>query len=240
MPSPDPLPAPPPDSAPHAQPRITVVTAHAPEAVVASASAAPVPTTASLSLPAHQAVETLVSPQASFEEKQAAWGLLRDSGKLDQAITEFEQRASASPTTAEYPATLGQAYLQKAGTLKDLREQGILGLKADQSFDAALNLDPANWEAGFWKATAMSYWPPQLGKSQEIIDRFLELIKLQETRAPQPQFAQTYATLGDQYQKQGYPDYAKQVWQRGAALFPNDTQLQQKLENPASTQTAAR
>ena len=60
---------------------------------------------------------------------------------VDQAISELEQSATAQPNLAEYPAALGQAYLQKAGSIQDVREQGILGMKADQSFDAALALD---------------------------------------------------------------------------------------------------
>ncbi|HEY5913903.1 MAG TPA: hypothetical protein VJA21_25215 [Verrucomicrobiae bacterium] len=199
-----------------------------------------IPPAAPPSLPYQQALSVLVSSQAGFEQKQAAWKHLRDSGKLDQVIGDLEQRASANPTVAEYPAALGQACLQKAGTLNDIREQGILGLKADQSFDAALNLDPSNWEAGFWKATAMSYWPPQLGKGSEVITRFVELAKLQEGQPTQPQFAQTYLLLGDQYQKQGYPDYARQTWQRGATLFPNDTTLAQRLTQPTPEQATVR
>jgi tetratricopeptide (TPR) repeat protein len=185
---------------------------------------------------------TLLSPQSTFAQKQEALQRVKDSGHLDQLISELERRAVAEPTLAENPATLGQAYLQKAGTLNDVREQGILGLKADQSFEAALNIDPSNWDAGFWKAAAMSYWPPQLGKGPEVIQRFVDLMKLQEAQSPQPQFAQTYVILGEQYQKQGYPDYATQVWQRGAALFPNEAKLLEKLNQPQTQnqQAAAR
>ena len=205
------------------------------EPSVATAQTPPgtVPAPASVSPLVAQAIANLVSPQAPFAQKQAAWQQLSASGKLDQAITHLEQQLAANPKAAEYPATLGQAYLQKAGTIQDLREQGILGMKADQNFEAALALDPANWEARFWRATAMSYWPPELKKSQEVIENCLELVKLQETQAPQPQFAQTYVLLGEQYQKNGYADYATQVWQRGAQLFPGDRRFQDKLTAPA-------
>ncbi len=183
-----------------------------------------------------QAIENLVSPQASHAHKQYAWQQLRDAGKLDVAITELEQRTSANPNSAAYPATLGQAYLQKAGTIQDMREQGILGMKADQSFEAALALDPSNWEARFWRTAAMSYWPSELGKSREVIESFLGLIKQQEEQSPQPQFAQTYLMLGDQYSKQGHTQYATQVWHRGASLFPDHAELRDRLS--ASTQNA--
>jgi len=235
---PDPDPAPLPEPLPVTNP------APAPEAVAVAAATSSVatatPVASASSLPFQQALDTLVSSQATYDQKQAAWGQIQDAGRLDQAIAELEQRASANPNAAEYPATLGQAYLHKAGTVKDIREQGILGMKADQTFDAAMNIDPANWEAGFWKAVAMSYWPPQLNKGQEVIERFVELIKLQENQLPQPQFAQTYFLLGEQYQKQGYADYARQIWQRGAILFPNDSKLLEKAnEQAAETQAAA-
>jgi hypothetical protein len=180
-----------------------------------------------------QAIETLLSPQSSYPQKQEAWKQLRDLGKMDQAIAELERRVSGNPQVADYSATLGRAYLEKAGTIQDVREQGILGMKADLAFDEALKTDPNNWEARFTKAVALSYWPPQLNKGQEVIDHFTQLINQQEAQAPQPQFAQTYVWLGDQYQKAGNADYARQIWERGAALYPNDATLPKRLTQPA-------
>jgi tetratricopeptide (TPR) repeat protein len=189
----------------------------------------------------HQAIQTLTSAQATYAHKQVAWQQLRESGKLDQAISELEQTMTAQPNFAEYPATLGQAYLHKAGSIQDVREQGILGMKADQSFDAALALDPTSWEARFWKATAMSYWPSQLGKGAEVIEHCLELVRVQENRPSQPQFVQSYLLLGDQYQRMGHVDYARQAWQRGLTYFPENSDLQSRLKGGEQPQqTAAR
>lgn len=178
----------------------------------------------------NQAIESIVSPRAGHAQKEVAWKHLRESGKLDQAIGELEQRAAANAGAAEYPAALGQAYLQKCGTIQDVREQGILAMKADQVFDAALNLDSNNWEARFTKALAMSYWPTQMNRGNEVMQHFVTLVEQQEAQTPQPHFAQTYLRLGDEYQKYGHADYAKQVWQRGAALFPEDRELRLKLQ----------
>jgi tetratricopeptide (TPR) repeat protein len=176
-----------------------------------------------------QDIETLASPQASFEQKQAVWERLRETGTLDQAIGELEQRLANDPQVPEYSAALGKAYLKKCALTQDVREQAIFAMKADQTLEAALSLDPSNWEARFTKAVGMSYWPAQLNKGQEVIQQFQALIELQEARAPQPEFAKSYVWLGDQYYKAGYSDAAAQVWQRGAALFPIDTELKAKL-----------
>lgn len=179
-----------------------------------------------------QTIELLVSPQTDFGQKQAVWQRLRGEGKLDQVIKELEQRVADHPAAPECPTALGQAYVNKIPTSQDSHEPAILGLKADQSFDAALQIDPSYWEARFFKAAALSYWPEELNKGAEVVEQFNELIKQQEAMPPQPHFAQTYVLLGKQYQKEGYTDYARQVWQRGAALFPNDSALRKLATTP--------
>jgi tetratricopeptide (TPR) repeat protein len=174
-------------------------------------------------------VDVLVSPQASHQQKQEAWKYLGEAGKLDQAIADLEKRTADDPNNAECASVLGHAYLHKCGLIKDVREQGILAMQADKLFDTALSLDSSNWEARFIKAVAMSYWPPMLNKGDEVIQHFQTLIQQQETQAQQPHFAETYAWLGDQYQKAGRADDARAVWQRGAVLFPADEKLRTKL-----------
>src|ERR1041385_4923245 len=56
-----------------------------------------------------QTVDTLVSPQVSYEQKRSAWKQLKDGGHLDQAIGELEQRMTADPRGADNAAALGDA-----------------------------------------------------------------------------------------------------------------------------------
>ncbi|MGD0016709.1 MAG: hypothetical protein ABSC38_04220 [Verrucomicrobiia bacterium] len=191
----------------------------------------PVPPTAkpAVAMVLSQPLQTLVSPEASYAQKQAVWKQLKDTHQLDQAITDLEHAAQADPSAAEYPAALGQAYIQKLRTTEDIRDRTILAMQADQNFDQALNLDPSNWDARFWKAAALSRWPAELNKSEEVMQNLVTLVEQQEVQPPQPQFAQTYVLLGEQYQKAGYADYAREAWQRGAALFPDNNTLREKL-----------
>jgi tetratricopeptide (TPR) repeat protein len=174
-------------------------------------------------------METLLSPQATFEQKQKAWSQLKDKGQLDEVINELEHRWTDQPRDAALPTTLGQAYLKRAGMTQDVREQAILGMKADKTFDDALALDPSNWQARFTKAVGMSYWPAQMNKGQEVIDQFQMLIQQQEGQAPQPEFAQSYRWLGEQYSKAGQADEAQKAWQRGLALFPDNPELKKRV-----------
>ena len=211
--------------APTEGPLETTVAATPPAAPVLP-PAAPKPSVAETLSPL---VQTLVSRQASYAQRQVVWRQLSDAHQLDDAITELEHATTAEPSAAEYPTALGIAYVQKLRTLEDFREQSILAIKADKSFDQALELDPSNWDARFWKATSLSYWPEGLNKSGEVIENFVTLVEQQEKQPPQPQFAETYVRLGEQYQKAGYPEYARETWQRGAALFPADNTLRERL-----------
>jgi hypothetical protein len=179
-----------------------------------------------------QALDILVSPQTSFQQRQAAWKQLRDAGELDQALASLKQGVANNPTSAEYPTALGEAYVYKLQTIRDFHEVSILALQADQSFNTALGLDPANWEAQFFKAAALSRWPAEMNKGPEVIQQFSNLIDQQEAMPPQPQFAQTYVLLGDQYKKTGQRDYAVQTWRLGLAKFPGDSTLQGRIAHP--------
>lgn len=180
-----------------------------------------------------QAIESLLSTRLTHEQRRDILKKLNESGKLGQAIAELEQQAASDPSNAAYPTALGQAYLEQAATTQDVPDKAILAMQAVKSFDAALSLDPSNWEAAFTKAALMSHYPAELNQGQAVIDQFTQLINQQEAQPSQPQFAQTYVLLGDQYQKLGRNDYALATWQSGAALFPGNSTLQKRLAQSA-------
>src|SRR5207249_4739488 len=82
-----------------------------------------------------QAIDTLVSLQSRYDQKEAAWKKLTDMGQLDQAITELEKRAAEHPRSAEYATVLGHTYIKKCIIVQDQREQSVLAMKADQIFN---------------------------------------------------------------------------------------------------------
>jgi tetratricopeptide (TPR) repeat protein len=206
-------------------------------AVSVSNQAASAPAAGSVEAIAFRAaMDTLVSPHSTYAERQAAWKQLQDSGRLADAAAELEQLMANDPKNALYPSALGQAYLKLCATTTDVRQQAIWAMTADEDFETALNLDPSNWDARYTKTVAMTYWPASLNKGDEVIQQFNTLIAQQEQQPPQPQFAQTYEWLGKQYQKAGQTDAARQVWQRGAALYPDNPSLQNLLAASATPQ----
>jgi len=181
-----------------------------------------------------RAFDSLFSRQLTHEQRRDILKKLVESGKIDQAIGELQQQVADNPRNAEYQTALGQAYIEKAVALQDdIPDKAILAMQAMKSFDAALSVDSANWEARYTRTSVMSHYPAEMNKGQEVIDQFTQLINQQEAQTPQPQFAKTYVALGDQYQKLGQNDYALATWQAGAQLFPSDKTLQKRLTQPA-------
>jgi len=179
----------------------------------------------------NQMIESLISPQTSYEQRQGLWKKLSEAGFLDQALTDLQHEVTADPRSAGAVTALGEGYYKKAGATDEVREKAILAMKADQTLEAALNLDPVNWEARFTKAVGMSYWPAELNKGGEVIEQLRTLIQQQESEVQQPKFARTYLRLGEQFEKTGHANDAAQVWERGASLFPTDPDLRKKVSS---------
>lgn len=228
--------SPAPVSQPPAQPVASVpATAPAPAAVETPAGAPVNPIT--------KAVDSLLSAK-SGKAKNALLRQLVLDGQIDQVIAELQQRAAANPNDPEIPTTTGEAMLNKLRALYEANggpsgpqnndEIGILAMQADQQFDAALKIDPQNWEAQFVKSSAQYYWPANPQTDNDTVQRLSSLIDQQDSMAAQPDFAQTYVVLGNEYVKIGQPEKAYATWQLGLSKFPNSGDLQQKVGSAAN------
>jgi tetratricopeptide (TPR) repeat protein len=177
-------------------------------------------------------VDALLSAKSAAEKHELFQQLLK-SGQMDQAIAELKQRALDTPDDPKIPTTIGEALINKVGAIHaaggDINEQGILAMQADQSFNAALKIDPGNYEAQLVKTISMSYWPADPVRDAQVVQTLSSLIDRQETMPSQPGFAQAYIYLGNEYQKIGQPDKAQATWQLGLAKFPDNSTLQKKV-----------
>jgi tetratricopeptide (TPR) repeat protein len=185
----------------------------------------------------HKLANALLTAK-SAAEKHALFEQLRKDNELDAVIADLKQQATADPNNPEIPTTIGEAQLNQIRALKesgnDNNDQaGILAMQADQEFDAALKIDPNNWEAQFVKSASMYYWPSSPDMDAKEVQQLTHLIDQQGTMPSQPDFAQTYLLLGNEYQKLGQPDKAVATWALGAQQFPNNSALQNKLANPS-------
>jgi tetratricopeptide (TPR) repeat protein len=162
-----------------------------------------------------------------------AWGRFqraRELGILDDAIAEAEKYAAAHPAEADPQIALAAAYTVKLMATPDGMERGTWAMKALGCYDAALKVDPENWDAQFSRGVNLSRWPAFLGKQPEAIQAFERLIEQQSRTAPEPKFAQTYYQLGNTYREAGNVEKAREVFRKGAALFPDDKTLREQVD----------
>ncbi len=209
--------------------RAVPAAASAPAAVAAAA-----PVDAKTNDTANAISKTVDALLSARGDKSNMLDQLRKSGQLDDVIAELQRRAAANPTDSGIPTTLGEALLNKVRGMHDAdpnnyNEMGILAMQADQQFNAALKIDPQNWEANFVKSVSMTYWPADPARDAEVVQRLSSLIDQQEKMSQIPEFAQTYIYLGNEYQKIGKQDEAAATWALGAQKFPGDPALQQKI-----------
>jgi tetratricopeptide (TPR) repeat protein len=214
--------------APQSQPAVVQQT-NTPAPVAVSSPASP----ADSASPAHKTAKALLSAK-SAAEKQAILDELRKDGQSEAVIADLKQMAAANPSDPEIPTTIGEAELNEIRAIKEdgtgnEDQMGILAMQADQEFNAALQIDPQNWEAQFVKYSTMYYWPSNPQRDGQVVQNLTSLIDQQGNMPANPAFAQTYVMLGNEYQKIGQSDKALATWQLGAQQYPSDSALQKKL-----------
>ena len=202
------------------------------------APAAPEEETAAAPAPEAPAAEEPVDAAALFEQILAAddataselWRRAGELGLTDELVALFEARVEADPNDPELRVELGSAYIQKIQEVGNGPLAGVWATKADQAFDAALELDPDHWGARMNKAVSLSFWPPIFGKQKEAVSQFEQLIDRQATLPPSPSHAQPYLLLGNLHWQRGDTEAAYAVWKDGAAKFPDSQALADKLD----------
>ena len=180
-----------------------------------------------------RALGSLLQTNATVREKMAVWRELRSKGQLDDALSYLEEAAANNPGNAAYPTALAEGCYTKLQSVygkADSSTVAILALQTDQSFNDALQINPSSWEAQYVKADALSHWPADMNKGPEVVQQLSSLIDQQDGQSPQPQFAQSYVLLGDEYQKLGQGDFATATWQLGLQKYPGNETLQTRIK----------
>ena len=162
-------------------------------------------------------------------EGEAIWARVRESGRIDEVIEAFENRTRENPNSPDAHADLGDALVQKIITTSNDVEKGMIAMRADGSYDEALELDDTHWRARFSKAMSYTFYPDFTGKKAEAIDHFEILVGQQQSRASQPGFDQTYLILGNLYEQRGQSDKASEIWRQGLTTHPDSTGLRDRL-----------
>ncbi len=157
--------------------------------------------------------------------------LSRYPGEVDETVAGLQEAVKKDPTNAELQTALAVALVGKLWVATQPGPaQGAVWSQANAAYEAALRNDPQHWQARFGQAFGTSMIPDFLGQRPKAIKQFEELRKRQETIAPEKHFSQTYYRLGALYKEEGNVEKAREIWQKGLELFPNDTPLKDALD----------
>ena len=174
------------------------------------------------------AVQQIKDPKIPYLTKEQMWDWISDRNHLDSAMVDFERWAVEEPNNADALTAAGYAKIRKARTMfKYLTAH--LGLKADEYFDKALKINDKHWAARLIKAAVLSQWPNK-SKRDESKKQFDLLIKQQLSSEQKPEFVLTYFYFGMLYIEMNDHEKAKDIWNLGLLLFPNDKKLKDVLD----------
>lgn len=175
-------------------------------------------------------IARLRDPNLSAFERQGIMDKLAAAGRIDEVIAMMKEAAQNATGDADRQVDFGMAMIAKlrSGKISQMEQAG-LAMAADKAFDNALKIDERHWNARFNKAISLSFWPPVMGKQPEAIRHFETLLSQQGEGAPSPEHAQTHIWLGNLYQQTGNTEQAQETWASGAALFPDNEELQSHL-----------
>jgi tetratricopeptide (TPR) repeat protein len=143
-------------------------------------------------------------------------------GQLKEAVLELQKDIEIFPDAGQSYSLLGETYLQ----LKEYQ-------KAKENFEAAIKIKPDYTEAYYGLATACARLRLK-DQSKEAQQKFKQFEAedqeagrhwrqvLEPLMVTRRSVAHTHTDIGRVYNEHGYPDKAKQLWQKAAILDPNN------------------
>lgn len=162
---------------------------------------------------------------AADDMKDASRAIAREAESL---FTHLERQHPQDPEPlVGHARVLSQCLLPFAGAFG----KADLYHRSTELLERALALDSTHWAARYSLALGHYHVPRFMGRTDDAIREFERLLRQQGDAAEFPEQAGPFAYLGDLYVRKGRGEDAVQLWQRGAALFPDDRRLQRRL-NP--------
>jgi tetratricopeptide (TPR) repeat protein len=143
-------------------------------------------------------------------------------GKLEDAVLELQKDIEIFPGASQSYSLLGETYLQ----LKEYQ-------KAKENFEAAIRIKPDYTKAYYGLATACARLRLK-DESKEAQQKFKQFeaedqkagrhwrLVLEPLMVTRRSVAHTHTDIGRVYNEYGYPDKAKQLWQKAIILDPNN------------------
>jgi tetratricopeptide (TPR) repeat protein len=148
--------------------------------------------------------------------------------EYDRAIKFFDGLVGRNPRAPNAYINFGLAYVDKIPYASGFA-QPFLGKYAISQFGRALRLEPS-WLAYYLRGLIYLYYRPFLGVTDYGVADLERALALQKKQPRRPYHVKTYIALGDGYWKMNKLSRARQTWNEGAALYPDNVALSQRRE----------
>lgn len=151
------------------------------------------------------------------------------AGEYDRSLGFFEKLVADHPQAANAWLNFGYANVDKipaAGSITRV----ILANNALTQFSRSIELRES-WLALFTRGNSYLYWPKVFGRAPlgvADLEKAVDIARKDEKK--KKVYARSFVALGDGYWKTDQLDKAKAVWQEGLKLFPDEPQLQARLD----------
>lgn len=146
----------------------------------------------------------------------------------DRAIEYFKKLVEQHPQAANAYLNLAFAYVDKIPA-EGAITQVILANTSLGHFGSALAIEDS-WLGRYSRGHAYLFWPPIFGRTPNGIadlERAIEIAR--ENGGPKPYQARAWAALGDGYWRLDNVRKAREIWQQGLEVFPDDPHLQARF-----------
>jgi len=150
------------------------------------------------------------------------------TNQYDRSLKFFEKLVADHPAAPNAFLNYGFAYVDKipvAGAIT----QVILANTALSHFSKSLELR-ASWIGYYTRGNSYLYWPKIFNRAHLGVADLERAMEIQKSDGKVRSYhVRAYISLGDGYWKTDNLAKAREVWQEGAKLFPNNAQLKARL-----------
>lgn len=146
---------------------------------------------------------------------------------FDKDIAFFDGLTKAHPTSANAFLNFGFAYVDKipaAGAIT----QVIQANNALTEFTKSIDLKPT-WIALYTRGNSYLYWPKIFRRADLGVADLEKAYEIQKKEPKKSYHVRVYISLGDGYWKTDNLDKAIAIWKEGAAAFPDNQGLKDRL-----------
>ncbi|NJL28275.1 MAG: hypothetical protein HC897_10465 [Thermoanaerobaculia bacterium] len=150
------------------------------------------------------------------------------AGAYDRCIAFFEKLTTDSPQAANAFLNLGYAFVDKI-PVEGAITQVLLANTALTHFSKAIEVEDS-WLARYTRGNSYLFWPAIFGRTPLAIADLERANELAKGLEKKPYHARSWAGLGDGYWRLEDVAKAREIWQQGQALFPDDPDLKARLE----------